>query len=106
MHFALPPRKTSHPPPFMPSRSSRFPSLRRSKVKTVALVGLFVLAILFLLSRVVGGGGGESIPFGTPRVVVVTVLQPDVYGAKYIENIKENRNEYAAKHGKHAARQT
>lgn len=60
--------------------------------------GLVLGGVLFLLSRLLGGGG-ESIPFGTPKAIVVTVLQPDVYSAHYIEDVKENRKEYAAKHG-------
>jgi mannan polymerase II complex MNN11 subunit len=55
-------------------------------------------AALFILSRIFGGS--ESIPLGTPSVVIVTVLDPDNYSKDYIENIKENRIEYARKHGK------
>jgi hypothetical protein len=32
-------------------------------------------------------------------VVIITVLDPGIYTAAYIEDIKENRMEYARKHG-------
>jgi mannan polymerase II complex MNN11 subunit len=54
--------------------------------------------VIFILSQIVGGS--ERIPSGTPPVVVVTVLDPDGYSKDYINNIKENRMEYAKKHGK------
>jgi mannan polymerase II complex MNN11 subunit len=55
-------------------------------------------AVIFILSQVLGGS--EGIPSGTPPVVIVTVLDPDSYTTDYINNIKENRMEYAKKHGK------
>jgi mannan polymerase II complex MNN11 subunit len=45
-------------------------------------------------------GGPERIPLGTPPVVIVTVLDPENFSKDYINNIKENRMEYAKKHGK------
>jgi mannan polymerase II complex MNN11 subunit len=54
-------------------------------------------AVLFILSRIFGGSNG--IPSGTPPVVIVTVLDPSSYSQGYISNVKENRNEYARKHG-------
>jgi mannan polymerase II complex MNN11 subunit len=42
----------------------------------------------------------ERIPSGTPPVVIVTVLKPEGYSKEYIEDIKDNRIEYARKHGK------
>jgi mannan polymerase II complex MNN11 subunit len=54
--------------------------------------------VIFILSQVLGGS--ERIPSGTPPVVIVTVLDPESYSNDYINNIKENRIEYAKKHGK------
>lgn len=54
--------------------------------------------IIFILSNILGGGNG--VPSGTPPVVIVTVLDPDNYSKEYLNNIKENRLEYASKHGK------
>ena len=36
---------------------------------------------------------------GTPPVVIVTVVDEENYSQQYIKNIKENRIEYARKHG-------
>lgn len=55
-------------------------------------------AVIFIISRIFGGS--EGIPSGTPPVVIVTVLDPDNYNKEYLQNIKENRIEYARKHGK------
>ena len=38
------------------------------------------------------------IPLGTPEVVIVTVIEPEL-SIDYVEQIKENRDEYAARHG-------
>ena len=54
-------------------------------------------AVLFILSHVFGASDG--IPSGTPPVVIVTVVDPNSYNREYIQNIKDNRNEYARKHG-------
>ena len=97
MHLALPTRKSSHPPAYA-NRSSRYPMLRRSRVQAI-LIGLCAVgALLFLCSHIFGGG--ERIPSGTPPVVIVTVVDEENYSSQYIKNIKENRIEYARKHGK------
>ena len=57
-------------------------------------------AIIFIISQLFGGGDG--IPSGSPPVVIVTVLDPENYNKEYINNIKDNRLEYARKHGKAA----
>lgn len=53
-------------------------------------------AVLFIFSHIFGG---DRIPSGTPPVVIITVLDPQSYSKEYISNIKDNRNEYARKHG-------
>jgi hypothetical protein len=54
--------------------------------------------VIFILSQIMGGS--EGIPSGTPPVVIVTVVDSDNYSKEYINNIKDNRIEYARKHGK------
>jgi hypothetical protein len=98
MHLAMPARKSSNPPPYA-TRSTRFPILRRSRVQAIVLCACAVGAVIFILSQILGGSS-ERIPLGTPPVVIVTVLDPDSYSKDYINNIKENRIEYAKKHGK------
>lgn len=95
MHMALPARKISNPPAYVP-RSSRFPMLRRNRVQAILVGVLAFSALLFIVSRIFGGS--ESVPFGTPPVVIVTVVDPD-YSKDYIQDIKDNRIEYAKKHG-------
>lgn len=97
MHLALPSRKSSNPSPYV-NRSGRFPMLRRSRVQAIALGACAVGVVIFILSQILGGG--DSIPSGTPPVVIVTVLDHEKYGKEYIENVRENRIQYAAKHGK------
>lgn len=96
MHLALPTRKSSNPPPFK-ARSSRHPNLRRGRIQALVAGALSFTLVLFILSRLLGGG--EHIPSGTPSVVIVTVLDPAHYTKEYLAGVKENRNEYAAKHG-------
>jgi len=107
MHFAYPPRKSSNPPPFRP-RSTKLaipPLLRRSRLKTLALIGLGVIGFIFLLSSLFGGGGSSGssearIPSGQPPVVIVTVLDQGLFSESYYQNIKDNRIQYAKKHGR------
>ncbi|PVH89359.1 glycosyltransferase family 34 protein [Cadophora sp. DSE1049] len=96
MHMALPLRKSSNPPPYA-TRSTRFPMVRRSRVQAIALCACAVSAVIFILSQIFGGS--ERIPSGTPPVVIVTVLNPELYSKEYLNNIKDNRIEYAKKHG-------
>jgi mannan polymerase II complex MNN11 subunit len=106
MHFALPPRKTSQPPPYVP-RASRLSGLRRSRLKVVALAGLFFLTLLYLVTRPSGSRNAvpvPRVPKGNPPVVLVTVLDVTKYSKAYLETVKENRMQYAEKHGMPAAR--
>ncbi|KAG9229866.1 galactosyl transferase GMA12/MNN10 family-domain-containing protein [Amylocarpus encephaloides] len=97
MHLAFPSRKTSNPPQYLPSRTPRFPTLRRSRVQAFVVGALVVGAVLWLISSI--SGGGERIPSGTPPVVIVTVVDEESYGQAYVKNVKENRREYAKRHG-------
>jgi mannan polymerase II complex MNN11 subunit len=62
------------------------------------LYGVGALAGLYILSRLLFGSS-EALPSGTPPVVLVTVFEDHGNSKDYIERIKRNRNEYAAKHG-------
>ncbi|KAF7563096.1 hypothetical protein G7046_g1035 [Stylonectria norvegica] len=99
MHFAYPPRKSSNPPPFRP-RSSKLPQLRRSRLKTVALILLALVAgFWFLFGSPRNTPYHEHTPSGTPRVVIVTVIDPTAYSNAYLQTVRENREQYALKHG-------
>jgi hypothetical protein len=101
MHLALPPRKSSHPQLYTP-RSSRLLSLRRSRLKYVILC-ILIGAIIFLFSGLVISPDLGRIAVGAAPVVIVTVLDSETFSKPYIENIKENRNEYAKRHGEIAS---
>ena len=73
-------------------------------MQAIVLCACAVGAAIFLLSHIFGGS--DRIPSGTPPVVVVTVLDPDNYSKEYIDNVKENRIEYARKHGRKSIRPT
>lgn len=98
MHFAFPPRKTSHPPPYA-LRQTRSPLLRRSRLQLIALVALGCIAGLYMLSKLFGSSSiTEAIPAGTSPVVIVTTLDKSK-GDAFNEKIKQNRKAYAARHG-------
>ncbi|MCJ1362944.1 hypothetical protein MMC16_002050 [Acarospora aff. strigata] len=97
MHFALPPRKSSHPPPY--ARPQRLSTARRRQLQVVAaLAASTVLLVIYLLTQLFSSSPGRPPP-GTPEVVIVTVLDRTGMSDGYIEKIKENRNDYAARHG-------
>ncbi|KAI9749460.1 MAG: hypothetical protein M4579_006862 [Chaenotheca gracillima] len=96
MHFALPPRKTSHPPPYAP-RSSRSPFLRKSRSPFLLLILCCILVIAFLFLRLFTATSGP--PPGTPSVVIVTPLDHKAYSKEYLDKIQENRIYYAEQHG-------
>lgn len=99
MHFAYPPRKSSNPPPHLP-RTSRLPLLRRNRLRTIALTGLALVGLVYLLTRSRRHASPVShVPSGSPPAVVVTVFDGTKHSRNYIESIKENRIQYAEKHG-------
>ncbi|KAK2800249.1 hypothetical protein FQN50_008213 [Emmonsiellopsis sp. PD_5] len=100
MQFALPPRKPSHSPPY--GRSSHHSSsARRRQLKAVAILGLVAITFFFLVSRIFSSGSasGEVVANGQTNIVIVTVLDEEKFGDKYIQRIKQNREDYAQRHG-------
>lgn len=95
MHFALPPRKTSHPPPY--ARTSRTSSKRRKQLQFGAMLTCSALFLIFLVTAFFSSSSG--VPAGTPRVVVVTLLDHDGMSKEYTSKIEANRKDYAARHG-------
>ncbi|KAL2149652.1 hypothetical protein VTH82DRAFT_8304 [Thermothelomyces myriococcoides] len=101
MHFALPPRKTSRPPPYLP-RTSRLPGLRKTRAKLFAIAGVIFFTFIYLLTRSSSGWHAvplPRVPKGDPPVVLVTVLDASKYNGVYLETVKQNRLQYAEKHG-------
>ena len=95
MHQALPPRKFSHAPNY--TRSTLSSSFRRKRLKVIGLIALGVL-VLYLGITNLSSSEAVHIPSGSPEVVIVTVMEPDL-SSDYVAQIKENRDEYAARHG-------
>jgi mannan polymerase II complex MNN11 subunit len=110
MHFAMPPRKTSRPPPYAARNNQgsfvppAFRNLLRSKPRVIVGAVLGFLTLFWLLGI---GGSSSSAPLanipkvavgsGAP-VVIVTVLDPKANPA-WVQKIKANREDYAKKHG-------
>lgn len=82
------------------ARSSRGPLFRRSRIQFLVFCAIGIGALLFVISKIVGGL--DSAPPGTPPVVIVTVLEPGSHSKRYLDDVKENREHYARKHGNNA----
>ncbi|KAF1944262.1 alpha-1,6-mannosyltransferas-like protein subunit [Clathrospora elynae] len=119
MHFAMPPRKTSRPPPYAGRNQSKMaiPPALKNLVRTRArlilggIVGLFTLLWLLggtgssgssMSASKVGGWKAADIPkvaVGSgPPVVIVTVMNPKA-DPGWTAKIKSNREDYAKRHG-------
>jgi mannan polymerase II complex MNN11 subunit len=110
MHLAMPPRKTSRPPPYAARSQSSFglPSALRNLVRSkpralvAALLGFFALLWLLGAGRHTSSTPGVNIPkvpVGSgPPVVIVTTIDPRA-DAAWVDKIKANRQAYAKKHG-------
>ncbi|EEH40653.1 alpha-1,2-galactosyltransferase gmh3 [Paracoccidioides lutzii Pb01] len=100
MQFALPPRKASYNPPY--TRASHSPAIRRRQLKTVAVLGVVFFTFVFFLSRTFSSSSTtskETVPTGPVNIVIVTVLDEENLSDEYIQRIKENREDYAKRHG-------
>jgi mannan polymerase II complex MNN11 subunit len=98
MQFALPPRRSPHPP--VTARSSRLPLYRRKQLKTVALFAFAVLSILYLLSHFYSSSTSLVAPAATAGVVIVTLLDHERFSESYLSKVVANREDYAKRHGK------
>lgn len=101
MHFALPPRKTSAPPPYARVSAKNSSDQRRKQIQYGSSV-LFVVLTLYLLYGFFTSDGVSNPDDPIPKdssVVIVTVLDEPSMSDEYMAIIKENRNDYAARHG-------
>ncbi len=96
MHFALPPRKTSHPPPY--TRTYRSTPIRRKQLQFGGIITCAALVLVYLATRLFADSP-ERPPPGTPETVIVTLLDPVGMSKEYMNRITENRKHYAAKQG-------
>lgn len=105
MHFALPPRKTSHPPPYARKTNSNALAQRRRRLFQVvgciifAVIIFYITLSLLLSSSTQHIDNGPSAIEGRQEVVLVTVLDNATMSEEYVRMIKANRDHYAALHG-------
>jgi len=93
------PRKASDPHVYTSSRPSSYG--RRRNLKALAPYILGAVALVWLVVYLFSGSGSSTVkraPPGTPEVVIVTTIDPKL-SETYKNNIKENRKDYAARHG-------
>lgn len=107
MHFALPPRKPSHPLPYArkptPTANAQ---RRRRQLQILGYVTLGALTLLLVLKYIWSSGlngveDGPSEIEGRQDIVIVTVFNNDTMGDEYVRMIRSNRDHYAARHGRH-----
>lgn len=101
MHFALPNKRnmnSQHDGMYKPRTSSRPMWMRRSRSRYICLWAAGTIFAIIVLIKLIFGGGP---PAGTPPVVIVTVMNPKAHTKNYLDTIKQNRDEYARKHGMH-----
>jgi mannan polymerase II complex MNN11 subunit len=80
------------------------PALRRARPKTLAIGGLVILFLIWMFSgrgSKSSSGSPKRVISGNPPVVVVTVFDERLWGGhpEYLEDVRDNREKYAAKHG-------
>ncbi|ROT43259.1 family 34 glycosyltransferase [Sodiomyces alkalinus F11] len=102
MHFAYPSRKSSNPPPFRP-RQSRIPipTLRKGRLKSIAVIATIIIGSFWIISKLFDSRDAPLFrrPSGNPPVVLVTVLDERKHGMGHSQSIRENREQYAKRHG-------
>lgn len=102
MHFALPPRKTSFPPPYARVSAKNTSDRRRKQLQYVSYFVLGALTLYLMFNVLLSDGipnPNDPIPKDA-SVVIVTVLDEPSMSDEYVAIIKENRKDYAARHGK------
>ena len=67
-------------------------------MKLGAILAFATLVIVFFAIRLFSTHSTDQIPLGTPKAIIVTLLDPDL-GKEYVDKIKENRQGYADRHG-------
>lgn len=103
MHFALPPRKTSQPPPFARINAQATTATRRKRIIQLASYAVLCLLTLYLLINFLSPtytpstsqSSGDIPP--NPEIVIVTLLDPSM-PSSYIDMITRNRDDYASRH--------
>ena len=107
MHFALPPRKTSHPPPYV--RNSNLTAAAQRRRKQIQLLAYFVLGLLtlylavkfiFSFNPVDQHDNGAGQIEGPQDIVIVTVFDNATMSEDYMRIVRANRDDFAARHSR------
>ena len=110
MAFGALQRKSSNPTPYRPTSAiSRSNALFRKRLKTGGFIAV-VMVMLWMLLHLFNSNSSRAwssvnersrqgpAPAGEPEVVIVTVLDPKMKES-YKQKMKENRDDYARRHG-------
>lgn len=102
MHFALPPRKTSFPPPYARVSALNTSSQRRRQIQYLAyfVFGILTIYLVFNFFSLDAAAGQDGNISEDASVVIVTVFDESSMNEEYISMIKKNRDDYASRHGK------
>lgn len=105
MHFALPPRKSSQPPPYTRVAARSRQNRQRSQVQIAGVVILCLISFWFFLRTVLspfsnqGIAEEEDVSDDHFNIVIVTVLDEESMSEAFVSKVKANRDDYAARHG-------
>jgi mannan polymerase II complex MNN11 subunit len=100
MQFALPPRKTSQPPVFTRAAALQNASQRRRQFQLLGYIVLGLLSIYVIYSWMASVPVSEVVEIeSNPSVVLVTVFNEATMSTSLMDNVRKNREDYAARHG-------
>lgn len=101
MHFALPPRKTSFPPPYARVSAQNSSNRRRKQIQLIGYLVGGTIFFLLLLSWMFGGSPApdDGLIREDASVLIVTVVDERRVSKEQVQMIKNNRNDYATRHG-------
>ena len=101
MHFALPPRKTSQPPPFARVHARSQSNARRQALQLASYVVLGALTLYLVFHFLFKFSDTPEFPEEVPpdpSIVIVTVLDPFTMSEEYMSMLRKNRDDYAQRH--------
>jgi hypothetical protein len=81
---------------YVPARRSYLGGLRRSQLKSFALLASAALLIIFIFSRILSSSG----PKLDGTTVLVMVTDGTSHPSEHMDKIVRNREDYARRHGK------
>ena len=101
MQFAVPPRKTSQPPPFARAAALNNASARRRQLQLIGYVVLGCLTLYLLYAWLLSPPTLPDLDLldPNPSIVIVTVFNEATMSSTYISQVKQNRIDYAARYG-------